>query len=277
MLFHDAIRRKLGSFHHHHNIPNIIFHGPSGAGKSTIVNDFVCLVYDDKKDKIKDYVMYVNCAHGKGIKFIRDELKFFAKSNIHANSGDVFKSIILYNADKLTMDAQSALRRCIELFSHTTRFFIVVEDKYKLLRPILSRFCEIYVPLPPQGNLYQLSLKSTFPHLQDTRQEHLQALANELNKFTGAKTRKRTKSDWLELVSKLYEKGFSGLDILDLLEKHADALQLPVALSEERKYQLLVASHKVKMEFRNEKWLMLFVLNFLYLSSNDVLENISFM
>ena len=40
------------------------------------------------------------------------------------------------NADKLTIDAQSALRRCIELFSHNTRFFIVVEDKNKLLRPI---------------------------------------------------------------------------------------------------------------------------------------------
>ena len=31
--------------------------------------------------------MYVNCAHnnGKGIRFIRDELKFFAKTNIHNN------------------------------------------------------------------------------------------------------------------------------------------------------------------------------------------------
>ena len=42
------------------------------------------------------------------------------------------------NADKLTIDAQSALRRLIELFSHTTRFFIIIEDKYKLLKPILE-------------------------------------------------------------------------------------------------------------------------------------------
>ena len=35
-----------------------------------------------------------------------------------------------------------------ELFSHTTRFFIIVENKYSLLKPILSRFCEIYVPQP---------------------------------------------------------------------------------------------------------------------------------
>ena len=32
--------------------------------------------------------MYVNCAHGKGIKFIREELKFFAKTHINSNGGN---------------------------------------------------------------------------------------------------------------------------------------------------------------------------------------------
>ena len=26
--------------------------------------------------------MFVNCAHGKGIRFIRDEIRFFAKTNV---------------------------------------------------------------------------------------------------------------------------------------------------------------------------------------------------
>ena len=143
---HQTIKDKLDFFHKIHKIPNIIFHGPSGSGKRTIVNEFIHKIYDNDKDKIKTFTMNVNCAHGKGIKFIRDELKFFAKTHINCNGGDIFKSIILLNADKLTMDAQSALRRCIELFSHNTRFFIIIEDKYNLLKPILSRFCEIYVP-----------------------------------------------------------------------------------------------------------------------------------
>jgi len=92
--------------------------------------------------------MRANCAHGKGIRFIREELKFFAKTNIDFKEGAVFKSVILTNADKLTIDAQSALRRCIELFSSSTRFFIVVENKDSLLKPILSRFCDIYIPPP---------------------------------------------------------------------------------------------------------------------------------
>ena len=78
------------------------------------------------------------------IKFIRENLKYFANSIVEANSGSLFKSIILLNADKLTMDAQSALRRCIEVYNHSTRFFIIVDDKYKILKPILSRFSDIY-------------------------------------------------------------------------------------------------------------------------------------
>ena len=44
---------------------------------------------------------------------------------------------------KLTIDAQSALRRCIEIYSHNTRFFFIVENKNKLLKPIISRFASI--------------------------------------------------------------------------------------------------------------------------------------
>ena len=92
--------------------------------------------------------MHVDCAQGKGIKFVREELKFFAKSHINITKTNIFKTIVMANADKLTIDAQSALRRCIEVYNHTTRFFIVIEDKYKLLKPILSRFCEIFIPAP---------------------------------------------------------------------------------------------------------------------------------
>ena len=43
------------------------------------------------KKKINQYTMCVNCAHSKGIRFFRDELKFFAKTNIQSKSGDFFK------------------------------------------------------------------------------------------------------------------------------------------------------------------------------------------
>jgi DNA polymerase III delta prime subunit len=268
---HQNIKDKLQYFHTIRKIPNIIFNGPSGSGKSTIVNDFISMIYNGNKEKIKDFVMYVNCAHGKGIKFIREELKFFAKTHINSNGGDTFKSIVLLNGDKLTMDAQSALRRCIELFSHNTRFFIIVEDKYKLLRPILSRFCEIYISEPEykgkQINLYKYNLEETFK-LTDIKNQRNEWLKKELQKSI---TQKISETDLQSFVTKLYEKAYNALDIIKVIE---DGL---ITLNLEKRYELLIAFNKVRKEFRNEKLLLMFVLNFVFIDKETKLENISFM
>jgi GTPase SAR1 family protein len=295
---------KLNYFYKIHKIPNIIFHGQSGSGKRSIVHKFINIIYNGDKERIKTFVMHVNCAHGKGIKFIRDELKFFAKTHINSNGGDVFKSIVLSNADKLTIDAQSALRRCIELFSHTTRFFIIVEDKYKLLKPILSRFCEIYVPEPVVNghsiNLYRHNLAETFK-LKDVKQLRIEWLKKNLLKTMGplvgetdlcvdvvvdelvtddvegavvaGKGAGAVDESLLLFSTKLYEKGYSGMDLIQLLENH----NLFTNLTDKKRYELLFAFNKVRKEFRNETLLIMFILNFLYLSLETSLENISFM
>ena len=266
---HEDIIEKLNYFYKIHKIPNIIFHGGCGTGKKTIVNQFINTIYNGDKEKIKTFVMYVNCAHGKGIKFIREELKFFAKTHIISNGGDIFKSVILLNADKLTMDAQSALRRCIELFSHSTRFFIVIEDKYKLLKPILSRFCEIYVPEPEYKgkiiNLYKYNLDDTFK-LTSVKNARMEWLKKELQKPITLET------DLIAFASKLYEKGYSALDLIKLLEDVSF-----IKMDENRRYELLVAFNKVKKEIRNEKLLLLFIMNFTFLDKETSLDNISFM
>ena len=271
---HSSIKEKLQYFYSTRKIPNIIFHGPSGSGKRTIVHEFIQNIYENNREKIKSLVMYVNCAHGKGIKFIREELKFFAKTHINSNGGDVFKSIILLNADKLTMDAQSALRRCIELFSHNTRFFIIVEDKYKLLKPILSRFCEIYVSEPVYNNntinLYKYNLDQTF-NMSDIKTTRFDWLKKDLMKLVNVKIKL---DELIQKSIKIYEKGYSGIDIINLLETQNIFNQI---LPNNKKYELLIAFNKVKKEFRNEKLLILFILNFVFLSSNLSLENISFM
>jgi DNA polymerase III delta prime subunit len=218
--------------------------------------------------------MHVNCSHGKGIKFIRKELKFFAKTHINSNSGNTFKSIILLNADKLTMDAQSALRRCIELFSHNTRFFIVAEDKYNLMKPILSRFCEIYIPEPEINgqiiNLYKYNLNNLFK-MKDMKMQRLESLKKEIIKSISNDI---TIGELIDICTKFYEKGYSSLDILTLLENNKF---LETKLTSEKRYELLLCFNRVRCEFRNEKLLMLFILNFIFLSSELSLENISFM
>ena len=271
---HQNIKEKLDFFYTSHKIPNLLFHGTTGSGKRTIVSDFIHKIYDNDREKIKSFVMYVNCSQGKGIKFIRDELKFFAKTHINSNGGNTFKSIVLLNADKLTMDAQSALRRCIELFSHNTRFFIIAEDKYNLMKPILSRFCEIYVPEPLVNgniiNLYQYNLNNVF-NMKEIKTNRLDLLKKELLKNV---TKKITMENLMLLCTKLYERGYSGLDIINLLENHKF---LESTITIEKRYELLISFNRVRKEFRNEKILILFILNFIFLSSELSLENISFM
>lgn len=253
----QTIRQKIDYFLDTNKIPHIIFHGSSGTGKRTIVYDFINKIYGNDKTKIKQNVMYVNCSHGKGIKFIREELKFFAKSNIQSNSGVNFKSIILMNADFLTIDAQSALRRCIELFSFNTRFFIIVENKHKLLNPILSRFCEIYVPdYIVNGevlNLHQYNLDKNM-----NIKEHYTDKQNYIySKMHNLEISCKNPIVLAQLGEDFYENGISCLDLMDFVK--SSQLWCKEDIS-----QFQITFYNIKSEYRCEKLLMLYILNMLY-------------
>ena len=133
--------KKINYFLKINKIPNLLIYGSSGVGKKTLVKNFVNKLYKNNEEKQK-YVLSINCGDGMGIKLIREELKFFGKTVVQKN---YIKLIILYNGDKLTCDAQCALRRCIEIYSKNTRFIVILEDKNKLMKPLISRFCEIFI------------------------------------------------------------------------------------------------------------------------------------
>tara|TARA_A100001011_G_C14273043_1_gene827883 strand:- start:1212 stop:1997 length:786 start_codon:yes stop_codon:yes gene_type:complete len=252
--FHQNIMDKLDFFIENKRIPNLLFHGPSGSGKRTIVYNFLDKIYSDKS-LIDEYVLFVNCAQGKGIKFIREDLKFFAKTNINFEKGNIFKCIILSNADKLTIDAQSALRRCIEQFSHTTRFFIIIEEKNKLLKPILSRFSEIAVPLPivngNEINLYKLKInENKNEKIKNFIKKNLEDI--------------KKPDDIIKLIEKYYNKGITTDDIIYYIESFKNS---------KRKFLLLTVINKVKLEIRGEELILLYTLNLLFRSDID-LENI---
>lgn len=254
---HPHIQKKLDYFYENNKIPNLIFHGSSGTGKRTIVHDFLNKIYGADKHKLKTNTMMVNCAHGKGIKFIREELKFFAKTNIQSNSGVLFKSIVLLNADSLTIDAQSALRRCIELFSHNTRFFIIVENKHKLLNPILSRFCEIYVPeYIVDGQIinlhtYLLDQRYTFQYDLDKHALLMAKFQELMNNHS------RNHLTLVDFSSDIYENGYSALDLIQVIKETA-------TIDEIKKASLILDFQKVKSEFRFEKLLIFYIIGNLF-------------
>jgi hypothetical protein len=250
-LVHEHIRRKLDGFYQSNKIPHIIFHGASGTGKLTLVYDFIKKIYNGDKSKIKSNVMIVNCSHGKGIKFIREELKFFAKTNIQINSGVCFKTILLLNAHHLTIDAQSALRRCIELFSYNTRFFIIVENKNKLLNPILSRFCEIYVPEVVEDdkivNLHQYGHRELEARISKEKMDYIEGISETL--FLESET-----IGIMDIANDLYENGISCLDLVKWMEK------AKTRWSDIDYYDMNMKFYCMKSEFRCEKLLLFYML-----------------
>ena len=285
LSIHKDIKFKLKSFIKNNRIPNIIFHGPHGSGKKTLLNEFLNSIYNNQSDIFNNFVLTVNCAHGKGIKFIREDLKFFAKTNILLPGTNYFKSVVLLNADKLTIDAQSALRRCIEQFSYSTRFFIIVVDKYKLLRPILSRFCEIYIAEPlvrkKPTNLHIYDLNKSYP-VQKSYIAKCKKFSLKFKKISDDVRNISEFNDKLETLKSaceiLYYEGYSVLDLMRYVETEPlhELSGLP-NFDEIRKYDVLLFIQKVKREFRDEKLLFYLILYFVLVRFDYPLENISFM
>lgn len=265
--YHNNILTKIEAYSKDRETPNIIFHGKKGSGKLFILKYLLHLIYKEEKI-IKNYVLFVNCGEGKGIKFIRDELKFFAKTNIENNLHIPFKSIVLLDSDKLTIDAQSALRRCIELFSHTTRFFMLVENKMRLLKPIVSRFSSIYVPYPKINN-----------RIQNINYYNIQKIPSSVNKniernmeWVYNKYRDSSNLSQNEIfqdVEVLYENGVTGYDFIKYLDSHLS--------DDSKKYQLLIYFDKVRKDIHHEKILLFNILVFYSLRNDIDLENISIM
>lgn len=234
---HTDIIEQLNYYVDENTIPNILFYGPYGGGKKHILNHLLDRIYDGVKDR-EQYIMTVNCAFGKGIKFIREELKFFAKTNIGKHTlsvgndddddddeqiekKDIIKSIILLYGEHLTVDAQSALRRCIELFSHHTRFFIIVQDKTKLLLPILSRMAHIYVDNPyiksEKKNINLHLYKKQKDAVINRRKTNI--IGKIINNWRELKEPIQQK-EVIEIIHDIYERGITFIDILNYIKNH---------------------------------------------------------
>jgi hypothetical protein len=131
---------------------------------------------------------------------------------------------------------------------------MILEDKSGIMRPILSRFCVIYVPEVIINNkpthLYQYYHPNLFKRdtlLLRLKKEFLTNMGHEL-------------LDFVRFAHYLYEKGFSSMDLVKLLEDFS------FSISEEDRYNILIHFSQMKKEIRNEEWLLFFLINSIYCS-----------
>lgn len=121
--------------------PNFIFYGPPGTGKTSAILALAYQLFGPKL--ISDRVLELNASDERRINVVRDKIIKFAKESISDPDPNYpsppYKIIILDEADALTLDAQSALRKVIESASKITRFCFTCNYIEKIIQPIISR------------------------------------------------------------------------------------------------------------------------------------------
>ena len=207
--------QKLRDLYDNDSLPNLLLYGNNLVGKKTLLEQLLLYIYKINEN-IENNTLILNCSLGKGnIKYIRENLRFFANTITHKNITN-FKSIILLNADNLTLDAQSALRRSIEIYNHT-KFFIVTANKSKIIKPILSRFSEIYCNEKNMNIIYK-SLKKNNINYNTTNKfnNKLQLIIKNLDvKLQDISNDYIKNVLLLEYSSSIYNKGISANNLLD--------------------------------------------------------------
>ncbi|WP_114577895.1 replication factor C small subunit [Saliphagus sp. LR7] len=88
----------------------------------------------------RENFLELNASDERGIDVVRDRIKNFARTSF---GGYDYRVIFLDEADALTSDAQSALRRTMEQFSNTTRFILSCNYSSRIIDPIQSR-CAVF-------------------------------------------------------------------------------------------------------------------------------------
>jgi replication factor C small subunit len=127
----EGVRRLLSK---KDEFPHLLFAGPPGTGKTTVA---LIIARELFGDRWRELTLELNASDERGIDTVRQRIKTFARYS--RGAGVPFKLIILDEADEMTADAQTALRRIMETFSFNTRFILTCNYSSGIIEPIQSR------------------------------------------------------------------------------------------------------------------------------------------
>lgn len=145
------------------NLSHMLFYGPPGTGKTSTILALTKELFGPELTKTR--VLELNASDERGISIVREKIKNFARLTVSKPSKrdlenypcPPYKIIILDEADSMTADAQSALRRTMETYSNVTRFCLICNYVTRIIDPLASRCAKFrFKPLDTSNALERL-------------------------------------------------------------------------------------------------------------------------
>ena len=145
IISQDDIIQTLKKFLDRNSLTHLLFYGTAGTGKTTCAKAIANFLYGEHKT---GNILELNASDERGIDIVKEQIKSFCQTlnsfsnfNLNANekNSNFFKLVILDEADMMTTDAQSALRRIMEKYTNNVRFILICNQIHKIHPAVQSR------------------------------------------------------------------------------------------------------------------------------------------
>jgi len=175
LTYHDNITNRLQRIGSNpSNMPHLMVYGPSGAGKKTRVMALLRELFGPGAERLKldrrtfktptSRMVEINmissnyhielCPGDAGMDdrfVVQDVIKEMAQSKsllAKKDSRIQFKVVVLSEVDRLSRQAQAALRRTMEKYASTCRLILICNNPSKVIDPLRSRCLGIRISAP---------------------------------------------------------------------------------------------------------------------------------